>query len=297
MPAINSSAGTAFSFEVLPPLKGVGTGKLFGNIDRLMEFNPGYINITTHHSEPVYQDAGNGMFRLASIRRRPGTVAVANAIHHRYGIPVVPHILCNGYTLEDTEYVLIDLQLSGISDILVLRGDKCKGDANTAPAKCGRKATMQLGCYAWCKVTAYVCRTKQEYLITLILYQFAKDRCMGQCCVIGKTGIVENVYLVHPIGEEFACNAADVVPNDNSLELHAQFIGKTTTLTEQFKTDSRYSAIIQFTIYQYIIHSLSNCVAGKKFTYKRLDIAIRGCIALALLCLEDYILHLFNLCG
>lgn len=141
---INSSANTAFSFEVLPPLKGVGTGKLFGNIDRLMEFNPGYINITTHHSEPVYQDAGNGMFRLASIRRRPGTVAVANAIHHRYGIPVVPHILCNGYTLEDTEYVLIDLQLSGISDILVLRGDKCKGDANTAPAKCGNKNAIDL---------------------------------------------------------------------------------------------------------------------------------------------------------
>ena len=113
---INSSSDTAFSFEVLPPLKGTGTGRLFGNIDRLMEFNPGYINITTHHSEPVYQDMGNGMFRLGHIRRRPGTVAVASAIHNRYGVPVVPHILCNGYTLEDTEYALIDLQLSGITD-------------------------------------------------------------------------------------------------------------------------------------------------------------------------------------
>ena len=80
---INSSSDTAFSFEVLPPLKGVGTGKLFGNIDRLMEFNPGYINITTHHSEPVYQSLGDGTYRLGSIRRRPGTVAVAAAIHHR----------------------------------------------------------------------------------------------------------------------------------------------------------------------------------------------------------------------
>ena len=141
---INSSSDTAFSFEVLPPLKGVGTGKLFGNIDRLMEFNPGYINITTHHSEPVYQSLGDGTYRLASIRRRPGTVAVATAIHHRYGIPVVPHILCNGYTHEDTEYALIDLQLSGITDILVLQGDKCKGDANTAPAKCGNKHAIDL---------------------------------------------------------------------------------------------------------------------------------------------------------
>ena len=141
---INSSSRTAFSFEVLPPLKGTGTGRLFGNIDRLMEFNPGYINITTHHSEPVYQNLGNGTFRLGSIRRRPGTVAVATAIHHRYNVPVVPHILCDGYTLEDTEYALIDLQLSGINDILVLRGDKCKGDANTAPAKRGNVHAIDL---------------------------------------------------------------------------------------------------------------------------------------------------------
>lgn len=141
---INSSSDTAFSFEVLPPLKGMGTGKLFGNIDRLMEFNPGYINITTHHSEPVYQSLGDGTYRLGSIRRRPGTVAVAVAIHHRYGVPVVPHILCNGYTLDDTEYALIDLQLSGITDILVLQGDKCKVDANTAPAKCGNRYAIDL---------------------------------------------------------------------------------------------------------------------------------------------------------
>ena len=141
---INSSSDTAFSFEVLPPLKGMGTGKLFGNIDRLMEFNPGYINITTHHSEPVYQSLGDGTYRLGSIRRRPGTVAVAAAIHHRYGVPVVPHILCNGYTLDDTEYALIDLQLSGITDILVLQGDKCKVDANTAPVKCGNRYAIDL---------------------------------------------------------------------------------------------------------------------------------------------------------
>ena len=141
---INSSEGTAFSFEVLPPLKGTGTDGLFRNIDKLMEFAPGYINITTHHSEPVYRDMGNGMFALGTIRRRPGTVAVAAAIHHRYNVPVVPHILCNGYTLEDTEYALIDLQLSGITDILVLRGDRCKGDANTAPVKQGNKYAIDL---------------------------------------------------------------------------------------------------------------------------------------------------------
>ena len=142
--SLNSCDKTAFSFEVLPPIKGTGTAKLFSNIERLMEFKPKYINITTHHSEPVYQDIGNGTFKLGTIRRRPGTVAVATAIHHRYNVPVVPHILCDGYTLEDTEYALIDLQLSGINDILVLRGDRCKGDANTAPAKVGNKHAIDL---------------------------------------------------------------------------------------------------------------------------------------------------------
>lgn len=126
---MNSCDKTAFSFEVLPPVKGTGTTKLFGNIERLMEFNPKYINITTHHSDPVYTDMGNGIYKRGTIRRRPGTVAVATAINHRFGVPVVPHILCNGYSLEETEYVLIDLQLSGITDILVLRGDKCKEGA------------------------------------------------------------------------------------------------------------------------------------------------------------------------
>ena len=124
--SLNSCDKTAFSFEVLPPIKGTGTAKLFSNIERLMEFKPKYINITTHHSEPVYTDMGDGTYKRSTIRRRPGTVAVATAIQHRFGVPVVPHILCNGYSLEETEYVLIDLQLSGINDILVLRGDRCK---------------------------------------------------------------------------------------------------------------------------------------------------------------------------
>ena len=82
---LKSCDKTAFSFEVLPPVKGTGTSKLFGNIERLMDFKPKYINITTHHSEPVYTDMGDGTYKRATIRRRPGTVAVATAIHHRFG--------------------------------------------------------------------------------------------------------------------------------------------------------------------------------------------------------------------
>ena len=106
---INSTEKTAFSFEILPPIKGTGIEKVYQDIDTLREFDPKYINITTHRSEFVYTDLGNGLFQRNRVRRRPGTVAVAAAIQNRYGITTVPHILCSGFNREDTEYVLLDL--------------------------------------------------------------------------------------------------------------------------------------------------------------------------------------------
>ena len=126
---INDKNSNPFSFEVLPPLKGNGTDALFDTIDRLKGFEPRYINITTHRSEFVYKDLGGGLMQRQKIRRRPGTIAIAAAIQQRYGIPVVPHIVCSGHTREDLEYMLLDLQFLGISDLLVLRGDKAKEDA------------------------------------------------------------------------------------------------------------------------------------------------------------------------
>ena len=130
---INSNQGASFSFEVLPPIKGNGTGGLFSTIDKLREFNPRYINITTHRSEYVYKDLGNGLMQRQRVRRRPGTIAIAAAIQNKYNIPVVPHIVCSGNNREDLEYMLLDLQFLGISDLLVLRGDKAKDESSFKP--------------------------------------------------------------------------------------------------------------------------------------------------------------------
>ena len=113
---IHSNKKTAFSFEILPPLKGTGIEKLYQTIDTLREFDPKYINITTHRSEYVYKDLGNGLFQRNRLRRRPGTVAVAAAIQNKYNITVVPHILCSGFTREETEYVLLDLDSGDNTD-------------------------------------------------------------------------------------------------------------------------------------------------------------------------------------
>ena len=133
-----------FSFEVLPPLKGTGTDSLFATIDQLKEFTPLYINITTHHSEYVYKELENGQFERQRIRRRPGTVAIAAAIQQRYGIAVIPHVICSGVTVEDIEYELLDLQFLGISNVLLLRGDKAKDDRTFKPTRGGHRHTTDL---------------------------------------------------------------------------------------------------------------------------------------------------------
>lgn len=121
--------GRGFSIEVLPPLKGKGISTLFRNIDSLMEWDPMYVNITTHCSEVVYKDTADGLFKKETVRSRPGTVAVAASIQQRYGIPAVPHLICTGFSKVETEYALIDLNFLGINNLLLLRGDKARHES------------------------------------------------------------------------------------------------------------------------------------------------------------------------
>lgn len=141
---IEAHNGPGFSFEVLPPLKGKGISQLFRNIDTLKEFNPLYINITTHRSELVFKNTPDGLYQRVSERSRPGTVAVAAAIQQRYGIPAVPHMICSGFSKMETEYALIDLNFLGITNILVLRGDKAKHDSSFVPNENGHSHASEL---------------------------------------------------------------------------------------------------------------------------------------------------------
>ena len=114
----NTPQGKNFSLEVLPPLKGNGTASLFSTLNRLCEYGPKYINITTHNCEYVYRELENGQFERDRIRRRPGTIAIAAALQNKYSIPVIPHVICSGSTVESIEYELLDLQFLGISNLL-----------------------------------------------------------------------------------------------------------------------------------------------------------------------------------
>lgn len=142
---ISSQKGKmGFSFEVLPPIKGKGIGQLFKNIDVLKEFDPMYINITTHRSEMVFKSTADGLFQRISERSRPGTVAVAAAIQQKYNIPAVPHLICSGFSKMETEYALIDLNFLGITNLLVLRGDKAKHENRFVPVENGHSHACEL---------------------------------------------------------------------------------------------------------------------------------------------------------
>lgn len=140
----DTSRSKGFSIEVLPPLKGNGTEALFRNLDKVRDFGPNYINITTHHSEYVYRETADGQYERLRVRRRPGTIAVAAAIQRRYDTTVVPHVICSGATREDIEYELIDMQFLGINNVLLLRGDKAKDDKMFTPTAGGWAHTTEL---------------------------------------------------------------------------------------------------------------------------------------------------------
>ncbi|MGD9977818.1 MAG: methylenetetrahydrofolate reductase [NAD(P)H] [Bacteroidales bacterium] len=141
---INNSKSTLFSFELLPPLKGHNIQTIFDTIDRLIEFNPAYINITYHREEVVYRPGSPGGAELVKVRRRPGTVGVSAAIQQRYTIDVVPHLICGGFDMQETEDALIDLDFLNIQNVLVLRGDADKVTGKFEPKPGGHSHAVDL---------------------------------------------------------------------------------------------------------------------------------------------------------
>ena len=141
---IKNSASPLFTFELLPPLKGHSIERVYKAIDRLIEFCPAYINFTSHRNETVYYERPDGLLEKRTVRKRPGTIALAAAVKYKYNIPVVPHVLCGGFTKEETENVLIEMNFLGIDDVLALRGDPQKGFRSFIPEKNGHMYTHEL---------------------------------------------------------------------------------------------------------------------------------------------------------
>jgi methylenetetrahydrofolate reductase (NADPH) len=141
---INAAKDTLFSFEILPPLKGKSIQSIYDGIDPLMEFNPKFVNVTYHREEYIYKERENGLLEKIAIRKRPGTVGICAAIMNKYQVDAVPHLICGGFSKEETENALIDLQFLGIDNVLALRGDSIKTESSFRPHADGHAFAEQL---------------------------------------------------------------------------------------------------------------------------------------------------------
>ena len=135
---------TLISFEILPPLKGGSMQTIFKTLDPLMEFKPPFVDVTYHREEFLYQMQPSGYYQKTSIRKRPGTVGICSAIMHRYGVDAVPHLICGGFSLEDTENALIDLNFLNVQNVLALRGDARKFEDKFIPEANGHQYASDL---------------------------------------------------------------------------------------------------------------------------------------------------------
>ncbi|ULQ51434.1 methylenetetrahydrofolate reductase [NAD(P)H] [Flavihumibacter fluvii] len=141
---INEAKDTLISFEILPPLKGKGINAIYNHLDPLMEFKPSFINVTYHRSETMFKKQADGSFAKIEVRKRPGTVGICAAIMQHYKVDPVPHLICGGFTREETENALIDLAFLGIDNVLVLRGDAAKNETFFEPEPGGNRYAIDL---------------------------------------------------------------------------------------------------------------------------------------------------------
>lgn len=138
-----AKGNTLFSFEIIPPVKGRNIQELYDNIDPLMDFNPPFIDVTTSREEYIYIDK-NGLLDKKLTRMRPGTVGICASIKHKYDVDTIPHVLCGGFTKEETEYLLVDCHYLGIDNIMALRGDALKEEKYFEPSKGGHVYASEL---------------------------------------------------------------------------------------------------------------------------------------------------------
>lgn len=172
---LRKATATLFSFEILPPLKGRDIRSIYEGIDPLMEFGPSFINVTYHREEVLYKDMGHGLLRKVRLRKRPGTVGICAMIKAKYSVDTVPHLICGGFSQEDTEDALIELNFLGIGNVLALRGDAVKNEGHFVPERDGHAHAVDL-------VRQIAALNRGRYLHDEMQDAAATDLCIGAAC-------------------------------------------------------------------------------------------------------------------
>jgi len=217
---IAAAKGSLFSFEILPPLKGEGINSIYKGIEPLMEFKPPFIDVTYHREEYVYKDRGNGLLEKKTIRKRPGTVGICAAIMNKFGVDAVPHIICGGFTREETENALIDLNFLGIENVLAMRGDAIKTEGSFIPEPDGHH-------YATDLIKQISDMNKGQYLNEDMQNPYPTNFC------IGVTGYPEKHF-------ESPNMSADLKHLKRKIDLGGEFI-----VTQMFFDNARFLSFVE----------------------------------------------------
>ena len=160
------------SFEILPPTKGKSIESIYQHLDPLMEFKPAFINVTYHRAEQVYKKRPDNSFERVEIRKRPGTVGICAALMNKYKVDAIPHMICGGFSKEETENALIDLNFLGVKNVLALRGDAAANEKFFTPHPAGHR-------YAEDLVKQIIGLNSGRYLEEDIMDGVKTDFCIG----------------------------------------------------------------------------------------------------------------------
>ncbi|HQV51151.1 MAG: methylenetetrahydrofolate reductase [NAD(P)H] [Flavobacteriales bacterium] len=211
---------TLFSFEILPPLKGKDIHSIYEGIDPLLEFKPSFINVTYHREEVIYKERGHGLLQKIRLRKRPGTIGICATIKTKYDIDTVPHLICGGFSREETEDALIELNFLGIDNVLALRGDAIKNESHFIPEREGHPFAVDL-------IRQAAGLNKGQYLHDEEMEAAPTDLCIGAACYPEK----------HP--EALNLNV-DVAYLKNKVDAGAEYL-----VTQMFFDNTKYFSFVE----------------------------------------------------